>query len=152
MDQSSAGGLPQQIKKANGREFSSAVQGATGSHAGAQSSVSKPKRKKDYVVTLALGFFLGLYGGDRFYLGKTGTALIKLFTAGGYLVWWVIDLYMLAAGRATDSDGNVIAYEGPNEKTIQRLSWIAFWVAASMIGLFLIFAVIGVIAAIMQAM
>jgi TM2 domain-containing membrane protein YozV len=152
MDQSSASGLPQQIQKANGREFSSAVQGATGVHAGAQSSVSAPKRKKDYVATLALGFFLGVYGGDRFYLGKTGTALLKLFTAGGYFVWWAIDLYMLAAGRATDRDGNVITYEGSNEKTVQTLSWVAFWVAVSMIGFFLLFIVIGVITSIIQAM
>lgn len=38
---------------------------------------------------------LGWFGGHRFYLGRTGTALLMMFTMGGALLWWVVDAFLI---------------------------------------------------------
>ena len=47
--------------------------------------------QKSFVVTWLLAYFLGGLGVDRFYLGKVGTGLLKLFTLGGLGVWALVD-------------------------------------------------------------
>lgn len=52
--------------------------------------------KPKYVsIALALAVFLGLFGGHRFYLGKTLTGALMFFTLGGGLVWWFADMYRI---------------------------------------------------------
>ncbi len=52
--------------------------------------------KPKYVpIALALAVFLGLFGGHRFYLGKTLTATLMFLTLGGGLVWWFADIYRI---------------------------------------------------------
>ena len=53
-----------------------------------------------------LCFFLGVFGVHRFYVGKIGTGLIQLLTAGGFGVWWIIDFVVILLGGFTDKDGN----------------------------------------------
>jgi hypothetical protein len=48
-------------------------------------------------VAFALWLFLGWFGGHRFYLDRHGTALLMLFTGGGALVWWMIDVFLIAS-------------------------------------------------------
>ena len=55
-------------------------------------------------VALLLSFFGGCFGLDRFYVGKTSTAIPKLLTLGGFGVWWLYDLVLIAAGEFRDSD------------------------------------------------
>ena len=64
---------------------------------------------KDWIVTLLLCFFLGYLGIHRFYVGKTGTAIFQLLTAGGCGVWALIDLIIIAMGNFTDAEGKKIA-------------------------------------------
>jgi TM2 domain-containing membrane protein YozV len=52
--------------------------------------------------------FLGVFGAHRFYVGKTGTALLQLFTLGGLGIWMLYDLIMLVTGEFTDGEGNRI--------------------------------------------
>jgi hypothetical protein len=52
-------------------------------------------RKRTWVAFL-LWLFLGWFGGHRFYLERHGTALLMLFTAGGGLLWWVVDGFQVA--------------------------------------------------------
>jgi TM2 domain-containing membrane protein YozV len=52
--------------------------------------------------------FLGVFGAHRFYVGKTGTALLQLFTLGGRGIWMLYDLIMLVTGEFTDAEGNRI--------------------------------------------
>ncbi|HEO66323.1 MAG TPA: TM2 domain-containing protein [Spirochaetes bacterium] len=50
---------------------------------------------KELVVAYLLWFFLGFYGAHKFYLGRTGTGVFYLFTAGGFVIGWFIDLFTL---------------------------------------------------------
>lgn len=56
---------------------------------------------KSPVLALVLSIFLGEFAVDRFYLGKTGTAIAKLLTCGGFGIWYIIDLF-LAMGNAKE--------------------------------------------------
>lgn len=66
------------------------------------------KSEKDWIVTLLLCLFVGGLGIHRFYVGKTGTGVLQLLTAGGCGVWSLIDLIMIITGKFTDAEGNVI--------------------------------------------
>ena len=73
-------------------------------------------QKSRLAVTL-LAFFLGVFGAHRFYLGKTGTALLMLFTLGGFGIWATVDFVMAIAGIMEDKDGRLIKiWEGSTEK------------------------------------
>lgn len=54
---------------------------------------------KSYPVALLLSLFLGLWGIDRFYVGRPGLGVAKLLTVGGVGIWWLVDLILLLADR-----------------------------------------------------
>ncbi|MEP6842832.1 MAG: NINE protein [Pseudolysinimonas sp.] len=61
---------------------------------------------KSRTVASILGFFLGVLGVDRFYLGNIGMGIAKLLvgwlTAG---IWPLIDWIIILAGSAHDGEG-----------------------------------------------
>jgi hypothetical protein len=52
-----------------------------------------------------MAFFLGWLGVHRFYVGKTGTAILMVMTFGGFGIWATIDLIMILVGAFTDDSG-----------------------------------------------
>lgn len=62
----------------------------------------KPKKWK---IALLLAIFIGFYGFDRFYLGDIRNGIIKFFTAGGFLVWWIIDIIRIATNSIRAANG-----------------------------------------------
>ena len=64
---------------------------------------------KSKVASLILSIFLGELGIDRFYLGYIGTGILKLITCGGFGIWWLIDLIMIATGKLKPKDGSEYA-------------------------------------------
>jgi hypothetical protein len=60
---------------------------------------------KSFLVTWLLSLLLGVLGVDRFYLGKVGTGLLKLFTFGGVGIWALIDLILVLANKTRDKQG-----------------------------------------------
>jgi TM2 domain-containing membrane protein YozV len=60
---------------------------------------------RSWGTALALSFFLGVFGADRFYLGYALFGFIKFFTLGGFGLWYVIDIILLLIGYMTDAEG-----------------------------------------------
>lgn len=76
--------------------------------------------QKSFITTWLLSLLLGALGVDRFYLGKVGTGLLKLFTFGGLGVWALIDLIIILCGGITDKRRQPLA--GYSKHKI--LAWI----------------------------
>jgi hypothetical protein len=60
---------------------------------------------KEYIIALLFSIFLGYLGIDRFYMGQVGMGIGKLLTGGGCLVWWLIDVILIATRSSNDSAG-----------------------------------------------
>ena len=63
---------------------------------------------KSRTVALVLGVVTGVFGGHRFYAGKTATGMGMLFTLGGFGIWWLYDNILIAAGEFRDWDDRKI--------------------------------------------
>ncbi len=85
------------------------------------SDVTTPTAQpKSFVVTWILSLLLGTLGIDRFYLGKVGTGILKLITAGGLGLWTLIDLIIVLTGNARDKKGRALDGYDANKK----VAWI----------------------------
>ncbi|WP_162238292.1 NINE protein [Agromyces sp. Leaf222] len=93
---------------------------ASGTRSKADGRVPAPAAGRSFVMIWLFALLLGSLGVDRFALGKPGTAVAKLLTAGGLGVWTLVDLVLVLAGAQRDRDGLPLAgYE-----THRRLAWI----------------------------
>lgn len=62
-----------------------------------------PTSDRDYLSALLLSIFLGWLGIDRFYLGWMGLGVLKLLTFGGFGIWWLIDVILIATRSLGDA-------------------------------------------------
>ena len=63
---------------------------------------------KRRLTAIILCLLVGLFGGHRFYLGRTATAYVQLFTLGGFALWALADLYLIVTGELTDGKGRAL--------------------------------------------
>jgi len=64
---------------------------------------------KSKTTTLILSILLGELGIDRFYLGYMGLGILKLITAGGFGIWWLVDIILILMDKMKTKDGQDLA-------------------------------------------
>ena len=72
------------------------------------SKTSLPGEGKDWLTTLLLCFFIGVFGVHRFYTGHTAIGVVQLLTLGGCGIWVLIDFIMIIVGSYKDAQGNLL--------------------------------------------
>ena len=60
----------------------------------------------DWLTTLLLCFFLGVFGVHSFYTRKTGIGVVQLLTLGGCGIWALVDFIMILLESYRDGNGN----------------------------------------------
>ncbi len=55
------------------------------------------KKDKNWIAALLISILIGGIGIDRFYMGYIGLGILKLITLGGFGVWWLIDVILIAS-------------------------------------------------------
>ena len=64
-----------------------------------------PLSNKSFLTAWLLSLLLGVFGVDRFYLGKVGTGILKLVTLGGFGIWALVDLILILTNKMRDKQG-----------------------------------------------
>lgn len=81
-------------------------------------------KQRHFLAAFFFSFFLGLFGVDRFYLGKYWTGMLKLLTFGGLGVWATIDLSLIISGSMRDKQGNRLIDADKYKKFAKRTVFI----------------------------
>jgi len=69
-------------------------------------SATLTPKGRHFLIVFFFSFMWGIFGVDRFYLGKIWTGILKLLTAGGLGIWVVVDLAQIMSGSMRDKQGN----------------------------------------------
>ncbi len=64
--------------------------------------------EKGFVPTILLCYFLGVLGIHRFYVGKIGTGILMIVTFGGFGIWKIVDMVLIATGSFRDKQERLI--------------------------------------------
>ncbi len=62
------------------------------------------KRKVNWVLALVMSAVFGQLGVDRFIMGHVGLGILKLITFGGFGVWYIIDIILIATKYPFEGD------------------------------------------------
>lgn len=79
------------------------------------------KKKKSKPTAYLLWFFVGIFGGHRFYAGDTIRAIFMLITLGGLVIWALIDVFFI--GSRIEEKNNII--EAEIIKDVQKVKQVS---------------------------
>jgi TM2 domain-containing membrane protein YozV len=65
---------------------------------------------RSWRVAFLLSLFLGPFGADRFYIGRTRSAIVKLVTLSCFGVWWLSDFILIASDWRRDAWGRPLEH------------------------------------------
>ncbi len=72
---------------------------------------------KSKTTAYLLWFFIGLWGGHKFYLGKVGIGVLYLFTGGIFFIGWFIDIFTLGGQVDSANALNLAMRGGGNQQS-----------------------------------
>ncbi len=72
--------------------------------------MKKSPRTLNWLLTLLMSIFFGAIGVDRFMMGHVGLGILKLITGGGFGIWWLVDVILIASKYPFEG----IVWEMPN--------------------------------------
>lgn len=60
-------------------------------------------REVNWTITLIMSIIFGEIGVDRFIMGHVWLGILKLLTFGGFGIWWLIDVILIATKHKFDN-------------------------------------------------
>lgn len=75
---------------------------------GNESEIRSGGSSKSVLVTFLICILFGWMGGHRFYVGKTKSGLLFMFTLGIIGIGWLFDLIRILMGNFTDKNGDYV--------------------------------------------
>ena len=68
-------------------------------------NVSEKRILPTFLLFLVLSWPLGAH---RFFLRRYASAILFIFTIGGFGIWWIIDFILIVTGSMKDDRGQVV--------------------------------------------
>jgi TM2 domain-containing membrane protein YozV len=67
-------------------------------------------KEKSWGIALFLSIFFGFFGADRFYIGRTTSAIVKCCSLGALGIWWLSDIILIASDYRKDAKGRPLKH------------------------------------------
>lgn len=67
-------------------------------------------KQKSWTIAFLLSLFLGYLGADRFYIGRTKSAIVKMLTLGCFGIWYLSDIILIASDYRKDAWGQPLKH------------------------------------------